>query len=408
MSHICPQCSHIIPASSAFCTQCGYRLQGNEQVANGEGPMRRSESLANLPPQADPSATFTPGGQYMQPGQFVSEAPSQSETPPLVETSQPQANQASYAPVAAPQKPAASAPPPFFGTNPPQDPHQSFYAQGGYQPQPMQQQGGYQPQPMQQPGGYPPAHPGGPGPYMYPQYTQPPAQTNSGTMFARAYAGQGTPIHHQSWLFQRTETDPITLLTSLTENVQKQGVVGLAAQPEHLREQGNATTEERDVVKLQYGPSSIFVYITPIGQNLYVSRTSTIQQPLSQLRIFVLGGLAVLMLICFLIYALINPDLSAPGIVFSIKDFFFYASFGLLFFFLFLLIRSAILWITEKDFLVYLRSNILSDFTLDTLMSAEQITDKCVRETLSNAGIKTEDMNVFSQSSSPRQAFHRI
>jgi hypothetical protein len=245
--------------------------------------------------------------------------------------------------------------------------------------------------------------PYGQAPYGAPVMAQAPGAGSAA--WQRAFAGKGTPVRHQSWLLDGKQVQPATLRDSLIENVQRQGVMGITATPERLREQG-VVMEERDYARVQYGTSAIFVYMAPMGQNLYVSRTSTAHQPLSRTRIFVLSALLVLMVICWLLSGLINPSSSA--FINGLITFFGYAFFGLLFFFLFLLARSLVFLLTDKDFLAYLRPNRLNDFTLDALSSVERVTDKALRETLRQAGLNADEITPPAQSYAPQQALHRF
>ena len=388
MSRICPQCSQVNPDSIAYCTRCGYRFQGGEQIVEDDATARPA-SLSGLPADADPGSTLK-----SQPPQVPQSTP--SEPPPQESKPVPTGPLAQQAPQAAP----AVAPPPvqpaggYFSPNPPNQ------SQSGYPSVPLQPQGAY----MAQQG------------YGQPPYAMPPMamqNTNDGlSSLKRAFAGKGTPVHHQSWLLDGKQVQPATLRNLLVENIQRQGVMGLTATQERLRERG-VIMEDRDFVKIQYGISSLFVYMAPMGQSLYISRTSTVQQPFSRIRQFVLLGLLILLLLSLLFYALINPslniyDIGAYGFASNIKQFFFYLFFGLLFFFLYLLVRSLVFWLTDGDFLAYLRPNRLNDFTFDALCSIEQITDKAIRETVRQAGLNPAEVTIAAQGYPLSQSLHRI
>jgi hypothetical protein len=367
MSLICPQCSQANQESTVFCRTCGYRFQGNEKEA-GEDATLRQINLAGLPADADPSDTLRPGL-----------SPVAQPTPVMI-TPQPQAQGASGGPAYG--SPAA--------TSSPAQPQGQFFsqplapAQGAYAPQ--------QPQPVY--GQYPPQ-----GSYGAPAPQPRPATSST---LQRGFAGKGTPVRHQSWLFESKQVPPQTLQGAFIANLQKQGVMGVTVEPERLREQG-VVMEERDYVEVRYGASSIFVYLAPMGQNLYVSRTSTIQQPYSRVRTAVAITLAVLMLISLLLYAVISPT---PGFTAALNLFFSYAFFGLLFFFIIALLRSLVFLFTDNDFLAMLRPNRLSDFSLDALSSIEQTTDKALRVTLQDAGLDVE--SIKPQQSTPQQILHRF
>lgn len=384
MSLICPQCSQVNQEATVFCRTCGYRFQGNEQAVD-EGATLRPSSLSSVPADADPGDTLRPSPPVSQP------------TPVLV-TPQPQAPSGQQPPVSIYEQPVAVAAAPAY----PQGPfvaQPAPFAQSSYAPQQVQQQM-YGQYPAQ--GGY-----GGP--------AQAPAQVQASpsplATLQRGFVGKGTPVHHQSWLIENErQVAPQTLTGAFIANLQKQNVMGVTVVPERLREYG-AVLEERDYVKVHYGASSVFVYLAPMGQNLYVSRTSTIRQPYSHVRIAVLATLAVLMAIALILSLVIVPsqagDLNAYYAALSTKAFFQYAFDGLLIFFLAALLRSFVFWLTDRDFLAVLRPNRLSDFSLDALSSIEQTTDKALRATLREAGLDSEAITL-AQSNAPHQALHRF
>jgi hypothetical protein len=162
---------------------------------------------------------------------------------------------------------------------------------------------------------------------------------------------------------------------------------------------------------VRYGASSVFVYLAPMGQNLYISRTSTIHQPYSRVRGMVAATLFVLMIIALILSLVINPSTAdSLGTFYSTlntKGFFVYVFDGLLIFFLAALLRSLVFWLTDKDFLAILRPNRLSDFSLDALSSIEETTDKALRVTLQDAGLDAQVIQL-SQNQAPQQPLHRI
>ncbi|HLI68154.1 MAG TPA: hypothetical protein VKV19_00215 [Ktedonobacteraceae bacterium] len=366
MSRICPQCSQVNEEGIAFCRSCGYRFQGGESEVDGDATLIQPVKQMSATSESDQGAVSQSGFQQAQ---DVQPQPVLASFPP-----QPSGPLASPSLVATPQPSGIPAyPPPVTPPAPVQQP------QGPFIPPPVQQ-GAYPP--VQQVYGQPPY-----GTYGPPQMAQ---QVPAGSGLQRAFAGKGAPVHHQSWLLngKGKQIQPATLRTSLIETIQKQGVLGVNVTPERLREQG-VVLEERDYVRVQYGISSVFVYLAPMGQNIYASRTSTVQQPFSRTRIGVVIGLFVLMIICLLFYVFISPDPLAVdgGFGGGAKLFFSYAFDGLLFFYLFLLLRSFVFWLTDKDFWAFFRPNRINDFTLDALSCIELTTDKALRETLEQAGL---------------------
>lgn len=365
MARICPQCSQTNQDETMFCRSCGYRFPENAPATNEDATIRPASS-ASIPPNADPGATFKP----------VEQPTPVAQPTPLVLAAQPQPAMPAGAP---------AYPPPGVTPNPPQG-QAPFMA-------PQTPQGSY---PMQVP-------------YYGAQMQTAPT---GGPGLQRAFAHRGTPVHHHCWLLDGRQVPPTQLRSTLVEQVNRQGVLGVTPAFDRLREQGLAL-EERDFVRVQYGISTIFVYMAPMGQNLYISRTSTVRQPLSTIREIVLGGLFVLMLICLICFIVIHPsnsDILAGTAGFSegVNTFFGYAFYGLLFFFFFWLFRSLVLQLTDGDFLALLRPNRLSDFTLDTLSSVEKVTDRAIRETLRQSGLSAEEITPAAQSYAPQQPLHRF
>ncbi len=403
MSLICPQCSQVNQDQTGFCRACGYRFQGNEKSVD-EGATVRPASLAAVPSDADPSDTLKPGQPAVAqptPVMVTPQPSSSSASAPVYE--QPASSSAPFyeqPPVAAPA--ATPAQSPFFSQPAPYPAPAASYAQsGGYQAQ-QAQSAGYQPQPVY--GQYPPQQ----GAYGAPAPV--PTSPSLLTTLRRGFVGKGTPVHHRSWLIENKQVAPQTLTSAFIANFQKQNVMGVQVEHERLREYG-LVLEERDYVKVRYGASSVFVYLAPMGQNLYVSRTSTINQPVSRVRLLVAGALFVLMILALIISLVINPstvdDIGAFYSVLSTKGFFVYVFDGLLIFFLAALLRSCIFWLTDKDFLALLRPNRLSDFSLDALSSIEATTDKALRVTLQDAGLDAQVIQL-AQTLVPQQPLHRI
>lgn len=361
MARICPQCSQANQEDTTFCRFCGYRFDDIASDAT-----IRPGALASIPANADPASTLKTGDQAAQ----AQATPQPTPAPAPAMTT--------------PQPPAGY--PPYATPNP---------AQPQGQPAP---QGGY---PMQ-------AYGQAPNTYAAPVMAQAPGAGAS--VLQRAFAGKGTPVHHQSWLLDSKQAQPAALRDSLIGNLQKQGVMGINATPERLREH-SVVMEERDYVRVQYGTSAVFVYMAPMGQSLYVSRTSTVQQPYSRTRMTVLAILALLMVISWVLSAVIYSTadgINTPGVVYGLNTLFTYAFFGLLLFFIYVLIRSIIFAFTDKDFLAYLRPNRLNDFTLDALSSVEKVTDKAVRETLKQAGLNADEITPPAQSYALSQPLHRF
>ncbi len=387
MARVCPQCSTVNVDGSTFCSRCGYRFQGNEQLVNEDATVRQPIPVS-IPADVDPASTYTPGSQPAK------------ETQPQPQTQAAASFDPSAIPTYAQQQ---SSPMPMRQGFDPSQQGQVFLPP---QPQSMPQQ------PIQQPPQYYQPKPQqqiyGQTPYGY--NNQAPAAPGALASLQRAYAGKGTPVHHQSWLLDGQSVQPAQLRSSLVEYVRKLDIPGVMAMPERLREQG-VVMEERDYAKVHYGATSVYVYMAPMGRNLYISRTTTVQQPLSRARLISMAGLFVLMLICYLFYALVYPaggDQGTFELVSRINTFFGLAATGLLLFFIFLALRSLVSLLTEQDFLAFFRPNRLNDFTLDIVSPVELITDNAIREVLKQAGINADDIHKPAESYHPQQPLRRF
>jgi hypothetical protein len=145
--------------------------------------------------------------------------------------------------------------------------------------------------------------------------------------------------------------------------------------------------EEREYIKQRRGVTTVFVYVAPAGQDLYISRAITVLPSFNIIRIVLL----VLMLsdIFFgpsvaqgMVMASVQAGVggSAPGlslslIIAGIIALFIPLSLLILLIFLYASIKS---WLVEKDFWMYLRRNHLNDFELDDIMVLEHIADQTV------------------------------
>lgn len=217
----------------------------------------------------------------------------------------------------------------------------------------------------------------------------------------RAFAGKGTPTTHTSWLVDGKQVDPADLRLAIVEKVQQRYPNELKASQEHLSER-DAVLEARDYVKIERAPASVYIYVTRFGPDLYISRTTTVQPALSPVRMAVLGLVFLLMIIGFIIGAATNPS----AVLFKANVSLFSAI--LLIFFIALVLRSIVLWLTEKDYLVYLRPNVLNDFRLDDGAILEHIADRGTREAAEGLGLDASDLAGSPRNYPARQPLHRF
>jgi len=385
MARICPQCSQENHDQAIFCSRCGYRFSPAEDAA----PLN---NYTPAPSPAAPSHIANLGGYAAQAN------PQQAGVPQAYRPAQPAPGPAPYTPQPSPTAESALQA---------LQPGGSAYGQGGVPgygaqagdpygaPGGMYQQQQQVPFPnMQTPPGQPEMQPPPGQPYF-----QPARQHSAGQglpVVQRAFAGKGTPLMHTSWLLDGKQVSPSDLRSAIVEKIQQRYPNELKVSQEHLSER-DAVLEERDYVRIERAPANIFIYVTPFANDLYISRTTTVQPPLSPVRIAVLGALFLLMLIGFIISAA-SGSAAIPSLFSAI----------LLTFFVAIALHSVVLWLTEKDFLVYLRPNILNDFRIDDSAILEHIADRGMRDAAKELGLDDTVLSAPARNYPARQPLRLI
>lgn len=378
MALICPRCSQENYDQSVFCSRCAFRFLPAEDAI----PLNNAVPAPT--PATAPNAAYSGYAAQANPPQSYGPAP--SSPAPYTPQSSPADGSALSAlqPGGSAWQPGA----PAYGSqmNDPYGAPGGVYQQQQQVPFPN----------MQSPQGQP--HPGMQPPQGQPYY-QPGGQHSPGQglpMVQRAFAGKGTPLMHTSWLLDGKQVSPADIRSTIVEKVQQRYPNEVKVSQERLSER-DFVMEERDYVRIERAPANVFIYVTPFGSDLYISRTTTVQPALSPVRIAVLGALFLLMLIGFI--------MSAAGATSAIVSLF---SALLLIFFVALAIHSLVLWLTEKDFLVYLRPNVLNDFRIDDGAILEHSADKSIRVAAEELGLDTSTLSAPAHNYPARQPLHLI
>lgn len=329
MSLLCSQCAHENPDQSTFCIRCGNRLQSNSQSA-GTGPVGSSSLPPYMPgPTTSSAPTFvTPPNM---PGPATSLAPTYmtppNRTPPPPPPVYGQSSGSSYLPNA----PAAASAAPS---------------------------------------------------------SQYPVQMGSGqgqVSIRRAFAGYGTLVLHHSWLVNGGAEQAVTARDTIFNILRQRSIPGLNVNQQKLMERG-VLMEERDYLVARRGVSTIFIYTAPAGNDLYISRATTVLPAISTVRVIILCA-AILVMIIGLVAHPASSGSPFDIIGTLIGGLFAFLS-GLIFVILILLlIRSLISWIIEKDFWVILRPNSLNDFQLDDIKLMEHVTDDTAKTAVKQVGL---------------------
>ncbi len=202
----------------------------------------------------------------------------------------------------------------------------------------------------------------------------------------RAFAGYGTLIYHYSWLVNGGAAQASNARTAIFDVLRQRNIVGLNITQQRLMERG-LMMEERDYLIARRGVSTVFVYAAPAGNDLYISRATTVLPPISNVRVAITILFAAIMFIGFFVrpdpYALYTGNILS----YAIALFFTGLSIPILLVFIVLAIRSFIYWLIERDFWVLLRPNKLNDFQLDDIALMEHATDDTVKTAVKQVGL---------------------
>lgn len=282
---------------------------------------------------------------------------------------------------AAPYTPP-SMPNPQTGSQPVSAPHPGYTT-------PAQPAGSYAPTEMSWAGSAQPA-----ATPLYPYPSQAAASQGVSSLYS-AFAGRGTLIAHQSWLLEGRHADAPMLRKTIMEQMLHRRYPGVNVTPELLTERG-AALESRDYLTVQRGNSTVFIYAAASGNDLYISRATAVQPPISWTR----AGILILMILAlifvpFMLNAAANNGsfygaLVSAALLLGFASILLYTA--MIGFLIWAFIRSCANLITEKDFAIYLRPNRLNDFQMDDVALLEQATDQVLRYSLATLGMDSNSI----------------
>jgi hypothetical protein len=226
------------------------------------------------------------------------------------------------------------------------------------------------------------------------------AQTGTTTLatIRSALAGYGTVITHRCWLVEGKQAQGReTLASTVQEQLKQQHYIGAVPQVIRLNE-ATKTPIEREFLMLQRNSVTEFIYVAPVDDALYLSRTTTIQPTLSYIR----AGVATILLLIVLIGAILGGLFGTGTATFLAVGISLLYSAALILLFS-LLLFSIIAWLQEKDGAKYLRTNRLSDFQSDDVAMLELATDRALRRAVNQAGIDPLHITPPAQGYHPRR-----
>jgi hypothetical protein len=231
-------------------------------------------------------------------------------------------------------------------------------------------------------------------------------------LFARrAFAGRGTSITHYSWLLKGAQAKAEAVFTATRDllTARQQEVLELKVESNPLKDVGVRADqdEERLYIVMKRGITTIFLYIAPVGSNLYISRTTTVLPLISLTRIGILGLGAIS---SFVVGPVLSASLAYSGLgsssFFTLLLILLNSLISLFFFWLpviVLIIPSIFHAIKEGDFWVYLRERALTSFQVDDVMVLERLTDYILGVALEQVGMNRDLIEPPKDGYKPKQ-----
>ncbi|MDQ2717343.1 MAG: hypothetical protein M3Z08_20785 [Chloroflexota bacterium] len=221
--------------------------------------------------------------------------------------------------------------------------------------------------------------------------------------FRRAFAGHGTLIKHHSWLLNGQQSNALVVRQAVMDKIGQRKLDNLSLVQENLTDQ-SVVEERRDYIKAKRKAATMFIYVVRAGQDLYISRATTVLPAFSMLRTIAFGLilLAIFLPLCNIMVS--ASSLSAGiansgtanaaagagvGILLSLVFMLFF-SLPLLWILLVALGRSITSFILDKDLWVLLRPNTLTEFQRDDIALLEHETDDIIRDALKQLGLDAD------------------
>ena len=224
-------------------------------------------------------------------------------------------------------------------------------------------------------------------PYAPPNVAPPPPSIPMPTQLGkRAFAGYGMPVSRASWLIADQQAQANALLTATRDDLTQRGLPGLRVNQSRLAER-SFMIENRDYLTAHRGSSTAFVYITPAGRDLYISRTTTMQTPISPVRVAILALFLILMIIGLAQSGSPPSTFGGFSLGAAISTILITFSYPLLLFFFVLIVASLFAWLIYNDAGMYLRPAVMNDFQADDAALLEETVDNSLRNAAQTAGV---------------------
>jgi hypothetical protein len=233
----------------------------------------------------------------------------------------------------------------------------------------------------------------------------------------RAFAGHGTLIKHQSWMLEGKQAQIISVRQTIFDKMRERNLDGAKVSLVNLIDQG-LVDERRDYIMTRRKSTTVFIYTTSAGDDLYISRATTVQPGFSLLRviILILGvlGIIVPFVGVFASVAALSgggqqsPSLGAAGgLLFWGIVLIFFTPF-LLWALVLALSRSIVSQVFDGDFLVLLRPSSLTEFQRDEVALMEHTTDDVVQKAMKQLGLNADKITPPSDGYQPKSRIRLI
>lgn len=233
--------------------------------------------------------------------------------------------------------------------------------------------------------------------YAPPNVAPPPPSIPMPTQLGkRAFAGYGMPVSRASWLIADQQAQANALLTATRDDLTQRGLPGLRVNQSRLAER-SFMIENRDYLTAHRGSSTVFVYITPAGRDLYISRTTTMQTPISPVRVIILALFLILMIIGLAQSGSPPSTFGGFSLGAAISTILITFSYPLLLLFFVLIVASLLAWLIHNDAGMYLRPAIMNDFQMDDAALLEETVDNSLRNAAQTVGVDAGKITTAKQ-----------
>ncbi len=216
------------------------------------------------------------------------------------------------------------------------------------------------------------------------------------------FAGYGNRGRHASWLLDRLGERADALRDTVLGRFKQREIPGAIVEQRTLTGQG-LLVEQRPYHLIRRGITTVGLYIARFGQDLYISQVTYMQGPINNLRVALVGLMALFQLYILFGYAASlsstlgqsmqifggrEPDTGALGFLLCCIG-----PLGTLNTFALLLglIFSVYKYITEKDFWAILRTP-PNEFQQDDIIALEKAVEETVRQSMDAIGIDSKLM----------------